>query len=197
MKRMIKAHHEAAQKKGVKVGVTPQVEQGVHLTTGWVESDYLQLRQRRGCAVGLSVTQQRWCVCLCCTLCLLCCRLCTAAGMTRCPLTWVCCCWQTMHASNSTSEPTDPASLGVCVCTCMHVMRVSDLWFALTPAVAATTHTHARRGLSQAYGLAVDARGGFSGGTIASGFNQAEAEAPADVAALMADKYFLLPQDAA
>jgi hypothetical protein len=50
--------------------------------------------------------------------------------------------------------------------------------------------------LSQAYGLAVDAKGGFSGGTIASGFNQAEAEAPADVAALMADKYFLLPQDA-
>ena len=52
------------------------------------------------------------------------------------------------------------------------------------------------RGLSQAYGLAVDARGGFSGGTIASGFNQAESESSADVAALMADKYFLLPQDA-
>ena len=50
--------------------------------------------------------------------------------------------------------------------------------------------------MSQVYGLAVDARGGFSGGTIASGFNQAEAESSADVAQLMADKYFLLPPDA-
>ncbi|KAF6259628.1 hypothetical protein COO60DRAFT_1638196 [Scenedesmus sp. NREL 46B-D3] len=42
---------------------------------------------------------------------------------------------------------------------------------------------HARkqlgRALSQAYGLCIDARGGFSGGTIASGFNQAESEEPA------------------
>jgi hypothetical protein len=52
------------------------------------------------------------------------------------------------------------------------------------------------RGIAQAYGLAVDARGGFSGGTIASGFNQAEAEASTDVAQFMADKYYLLPQEA-
>lgn len=41
----------------------PRLQQGVHLTTGWVESDCL--RQDRGCAVGLSVTQQRWRVCVC------------------------------------------------------------------------------------------------------------------------------------
>lgn len=52
------------------------------------------------------------------------------------------------------------------------------------------------RGLSQVYGLAVDARGGFSGGTIASGFNQAEMESSADVGQLMSDKYFLLPPEA-
>jgi hypothetical protein len=46
------------------------------------------------------------------------------------------------------------------------------------------------------YGLMVDARGGFSGGTIASGFNQSESESPADVSQMMADKYFLLPADA-
>lgn len=67
---------------------------------------------------------------------------------------------------------------------------------SLTCVTAITAAVVADRGLSQAYGLAVDARGGFSGGTIASGFNQAESESSADVAALMADKYFLLPQEA-
>jgi hypothetical protein len=47
--------------------------------------------------------------------------------------------------------------------------------------------------LSQAYGLSIDARGGFSGGTLASGFNQVEAEVPSEVAAMMADKYYLWP----
>ncbi|KAF8057624.1 trans-acting enoyl reductase [Scenedesmus sp. PABB004] len=65
--------------------------------------------------------------------------------------------------------------------------------------VAFLSH-HARtqlgRGLSQAYGLSVDARGGFSGGTIASGFHQAEAEEGAEVAAMMRDKYYLLPSGA-
>jgi hypothetical protein len=49
------------------------------------------------------------------------------------------------------------------------------------------------RALSQAYGLCIDARGGFSGGTIASGFNQAESEAPAEVGRFMSDKYYLWP----
>jgi short subunit dehydrogenase-like uncharacterized protein len=59
---------------------------------------------------------------------------------------------------------------------------------------------HARKqlgkGLSQAYGLTVDARGGVSGGTLASGFNQAEVEDPAEVSQLQHDKYFLWPKDA-
>ncbi|WIA42929.1 hypothetical protein OEZ86_008843 [Tetradesmus obliquus] len=58
---------------------------------------------------------------------------------------------------------------------------------------------HARKqmgkALSQAYGLCVDARGGFSGGTIASGFNQAESEAPEEVGRFMSDKYYLWPKD--
>jgi hypothetical protein len=65
---------------------------------------------------------------------------------------------------------------------------------------AVRVHPHppaTARGLSQAYGLMLDARGGFSGGTLASGFNQVEAEAPADVSSLMHDKYFLLPPGAA
>eukprot|EP00882_Tetradesmus_deserticola_P012957 GHRQ01013735.1.p1 GENE.GHRQ01013735.1~~GHRQ01013735.1.p1 ORF type:complete len:414 (+),score=232.18 GHRQ01013735.1:272-1513(+) len=60
---------------------------------------------------------------------------------------------------------------------------------------------HARqklgRGLAQAYGLVLDARGGFSGGTIASGLHQAEAEASSEVAALMGDKYYLWPKEQA
>eukprot|EP00878_Enallax_costatus_P002058 GHUV01002224.1.p1 GENE.GHUV01002224.1~~GHUV01002224.1.p1 ORF type:complete len:439 (+),score=107.02 GHUV01002224.1:127-1443(+) len=59
---------------------------------------------------------------------------------------------------------------------------------------------HARKqlgkGLSQAYGLSIDARGGFSGGTLASGFNQIESEDSAEVSQLSHDKYFLLPKDA-
>jgi hypothetical protein len=50
-----------------------------------------------------------------------------------------------------------------------------------------------RRALSQAYGLCIDARGGFSGGTIASGFNQAESEEPSEVGRFMSDKYYLWP----
>ena len=46
------------------------------------------------------------------------------------------------------------------------------------------------------YGLVEDSRGGVSGGTIASGFNQAEAEDAKDVSQLMSDKYFLLPDSA-
>jgi hypothetical protein len=42
--------------------------------------------------------------------------------------------------------------------------------------------------------LCIDARGGFSGGTIASGFNQVESEAPAEVGAMMRDKYYLWPK---
>jgi hypothetical protein len=49
------------------------------------------------------------------------------------------------------------------------------------------------RALSQAYGLCIDARGGFSGGTIASGFNQVESEEPAEVGRFMSDKYYLWP----
>lgn len=52
------------------------------------------------------------------------------------------------------------------------------------------------RNLSKAYGLAVDGRGGISGGTLASGFNQAEVEDPAELAQLQHDKYFLLPKEA-
>lgn len=52
------------------------------------------------------------------------------------------------------------------------------------------------RGLSQAYGLNTDTRGGVSGGTLASGFNQVESENAAEVAQLNHDKYFLLPTDA-
>jgi short subunit dehydrogenase-like uncharacterized protein len=50
--------------------------------------------------------------------------------------------------------------------------------------------------LAAAYGLVRDARGGFSGGTLASGFHQAEAEDPTELAAMMRDKYYLLPAGA-
>jgi hypothetical protein len=46
------------------------------------------------------------------------------------------------------------------------------------------------------YGLVEDSRGGVSGGTIASGFNQAESEDPTDIKQLMSNKYFLLPDGA-
>eukprot|EP00879_Flechtneria_rotunda_P007646 GHRR01008018.1.p1 GENE.GHRR01008018.1~~GHRR01008018.1.p1 ORF type:complete len:404 (+),score=160.62 GHRR01008018.1:312-1523(+) len=59
---------------------------------------------------------------------------------------------------------------------------------------------HARkqlnRSLSQAYGLTLDARGGFSGGTIASGFYQVETEDPAELKKMLSDKYYLTPSDA-
>lgn len=70
-----------------------------------------------------------------------------------------------------------------------HGMHMSGMIDSLLPAYFLPT-----RGLSQAYGLSVDARGGFSGGTLASGFHQAEAEAPQEVAALMGDKYYLWPK---
>lgn len=52
------------------------------------------------------------------------------------------------------------------------------------------------RKAAQVFGLMEDGRGGFSGGTLASGFNQAEAEDPKDLAAFTKDKYYLLPADA-
>lgn len=49
------------------------------------------------------------------------------------------------------------------------------------------------KGTSQVYGLMEDARGGVSGGTIASAMNMAASEDPADVRAAMGDKYYICP----
>ncbi|KAI8468795.1 MAG: Saccharopine dehydrogenase-domain-containing protein [Monoraphidium minutum] len=49
------------------------------------------------------------------------------------------------------------------------------------------------KGTSQVYGLVEDARGGVSGGTIASAFNMAVAEDPSDVRSAMGNKYYLCP----
>lgn len=80
----------------------------------------------------------------------------------------------------------------------MHHHTVSPYYISLhiLPVLLVSCVLPPCRGLSQVYGLMVDARGGFSGGTIASGFNQSESESPADVSQMMADKYFLLPADA-
>lgn len=52
------------------------------------------------------------------------------------------------------------------------------------------------KGTSQVYGLVQDARGGVSGGTIASAMNMMVSEDPKDVSAATNDKYYLLPDDA-
>ncbi|GBF98360.1 saccharopine dehydrogenase [Raphidocelis subcapitata] len=52
------------------------------------------------------------------------------------------------------------------------------------------------KGTSQVYGLVEDARGGVSGGTIASALNMMAAEDPADVRASTGDKYYLVPPEA-
>ncbi|KIY97407.1 saccharopine dehydrogenase (NAD(+),L-glutamate-forming) [Monoraphidium neglectum] len=49
------------------------------------------------------------------------------------------------------------------------------------------------KGTSQVFGLMEDARGGVSGGTIASAMNMAVAEDPSDVKKAMGDKYYLCP----
>lgn len=59
--------------------------------------------------------------------------------------------------------------------------------------VADHIRTKLGKGTSQIFGLVKDARGGVSGGTIASAMNMAEAEDRADVRAAMGDKYYLCP----